>query len=211
MKTILRSEQAYQALKEKISKMDTGSHLSIRSLATELGMSYTPVREAFLRMEREGTLRQVPNVGFFIQEYNIVAMRHYYQVRECLEPFVLRYGFEQLCPENLNAMQGFLEESVAAIKEGQQTAFINSDIAFHEVIFKSYGNPYLLTLYHSIREQNMYCSKDSNTISSYAIEDHQQLLEAIRNGEKERAVELMTAHIEHAKHRVLSDFARFLN
>lgn len=211
MKTITRSEQAYLALKEKISKMDSGSHLSIRSFAAELGMSYTPAREAFLRLEREGALFQVPNVGFFIQKYDIVDLCHYYQVRECLEPFVLRNGFDQLCPEDFAEMQQDLEKSAAAIETGDYTGFIHCDIAFHEVIFKRYGNPHLSALYRSIREQNMYCSKEGNTVSSYAVEDHQQLLEAIRNGEKERAVQLLTTHIEHAKSHVLSGFVRFPN
>ena len=99
MNGISRSEEAYQSLRRRIRQLPAGTHLSIRSCAAELGMSSTPVREAFLRLEQEGSLRQVSNVGFFTQEYDFSALSYYYQVRECLEPFVLenveRYGLHR--------------------------------------------------------------------------------------------------------------------
>ena len=60
----LLSSMAYQAIKERIAAMPSGSYLSARQCALELGISYTPVREAFLRLQKEGVLRQVPMWAF---------------------------------------------------------------------------------------------------------------------------------------------------
>ena len=209
MNSISRSEEAYQFLRRRIGQLPAGSHLSIRSCAAELGMSYTPVREAFLRLEREGSLRQVPNVGFFTQEYDLTALSYYYQVRECLEPFVLGSAFALLTPEDLQEMEQHLEKSTEALRREDYTDYVRCDIAFHEVLFRRYGNPHFSSLYHSIREQNMYCSREPGAISSYAIADHRQMLESIRAGDKDGAVECMRVHIEHAKARMLQGFVRF--
>lgn len=101
MSKITLGEKAYEALKKKVATMESGAHLSVRSFAKEIGIGYTPVREAFLRMEREGTLRQIPNVGFFVQGYDFTSVIHYYQVRECVEPFVLKQVFAQLTDDDI--------------------------------------------------------------------------------------------------------------
>ena len=50
MSKITLGEKAYEALKKKVATMESGAHLSVRSFAKEIGIGYTPVREAFLRM-----------------------------------------------------------------------------------------------------------------------------------------------------------------
>ena len=162
--------------------MDSGSHLSIRNFASEIGMSYTPVREAFLA---SGTGRGSPASSacrLFVQGYDMPAIAHCYQVRECLEPFVLQNVFHLLTADDIQLMQEHLDAGTAAIREGSLSSFIDHDIAFHEVIFTRYGNPYLSSLYHSVREKNKYCSKGIQTVFSYATEDHTQLLDAIKAG-----------------------------
>jgi len=65
------SEHAYVVLKEKLLTMEGGAYLSMRQFANEIGMSYTPVREAFLRLQNEGALKQIPNVGFLVATMDI--------------------------------------------------------------------------------------------------------------------------------------------
>ena len=203
-------EKAYAALKKKISHMESGAHLSVRSFAKEIGIGYTPVREAFLRMEREGTLKQIPNVGFFVQDYDVTAVIHYYQVRECVEPFVLEKVFHQLTEEDIAQMQNHLEKADAAIEKKDYAGFINHDIAFHEVMFSRYGNPYFSNLYESIRTQNMYFSRENREVSSFASKDHHMLLDAIRSGDEVRALEMLTKHIDKARIKVLAGFVQYL-
>ena len=81
----LLSSLAYKAIKERIASMPSGSYLSARQCALELGISYTPVREAFLQLQKEGVLRQVPNVGFFIQNIDLTDLFQILQVRECVD------------------------------------------------------------------------------------------------------------------------------
>ena len=87
---------AYKTIKTRIANMPSGSYLSARQCALELGISYTPVREAFLQLQKEGVLRQVPNVGFFIESIDLTDLFQMFQVRECIELFALDKIFDKL-------------------------------------------------------------------------------------------------------------------
>ena len=210
MSKITLGEKAYEALKKKVATMESGAHLSVRSFAKEIGIGYTPVREAFLRMEREGTLRQIPNVGFFVQGYDFTSVIHYYQVRECVEPFVLKQVFAQLTDDDIGEMKSHLDACKNALAEKDCEGFVRHDIAFHSVIFTRYGNPWFSNLYESIRTQNMYFSKENQAVSSFAIEDHVQLLDAIRQKDEARAQELLIIHINKARSKVLVGFVQYM-
>ena len=129
MSKITLGEKAYEALKKKVATMESGAHLSVRSFAKEIGIGYTPVREAFLRMEREGTLRQILNVGFFVQGYDFTSVIHYYQVRECVEPFVLKQVFAQLTDDDIGEMKSHLDACKNALAEKDCEGFVRHDIA----------------------------------------------------------------------------------
>ncbi len=60
------SEKAYTIIKEKILNCKEEKYLNIRKMGKDLDMSYTPVREAFQRLERDGFLELVPKLGYFI-------------------------------------------------------------------------------------------------------------------------------------------------
>lgn len=211
MKKKTLGEKAYEELKNKVAHMESGAHLSVRNFSKETGIGYTPVREAFLRMEREGTLKQIPNVGFFVQTYDVTSIIHYYQVRECIEPYVLKQVFHQITQEDISQMQHHLDKADSALEKKDYAGFINHDIAFHEVMFSRYGNPYFLNLYESIRTQNMYFSRENREISSFASKDHRVLLDAICSGDEEQSLNVLVNHIKTARIKVLAGFVQYLS
>ena len=106
------SNIAYEQLRAMITEMPAGQYLSARSYAKDLGMSYTPVREAFLLMQNEGVLRQVPNVGFFVASLDLADILQIFQVRECIEVYALEKVFYRLRPEHLQQMRTAWELSM---------------------------------------------------------------------------------------------------
>jgi DNA-binding GntR family transcriptional regulator len=131
------SEKAYQTLKDKIITLKSGSYLSARQFANEIGMSYTPVREAFLRLQREGAIKQVPNVGFFVETIDWANLYQSYEVRECIEPFVLKKAFNRFTPEHTAAMRNIVEKQSKALSSGKIMQYMRLDIDLHEVMFRT--------------------------------------------------------------------------
>ena len=197
------SEKAYQALKEKITNLQSGSYLSARQFASEIKMSYTPVREAFLRLQREGTIRQVPNVGFFVENIDLVDIYQSYEVRECIEPFVLKKAFNRFTPEHISHMRALLEKQIKTLSSGKIMQYMRYDIELHEIMFNIYNNKPLLELYRNIREQHMFCSnKIAIAFNEDALDEHKMFIDSIEAGDLQRSLSILNSHIDNAKQRM---------
>ncbi|MEL7609785.1 MAG: GntR family transcriptional regulator [Bacillota bacterium] len=203
------SEVAYNALKEKMVNMPSGTYLSARQCANDLGMSYTPVREAFLRLQREGSLRQVPNVGFFVESVDLSDLLQIFQVRECLEVYVMEKVFDKFTQEHVNRMRELCRMQQEMIESGGSTRYMQLDTELHEIPFLLLGNKHLTTLLHNVREQYMMCSVQViKTMTTDAMTEHAGFIDAIERGDKQTAVLELKAHIENAKQRMMD---RYIN
>lgn len=203
------SEQAYDTLKEKLLTLESGAYLSSRQFASEIGMSYTPVREAFLRLQNEGALKQIPNVGFFIPSMDINEILQLFQVRECIEPFVLKEVINRVTPSHIMLMRGYVKEQKQSLETEDITKYMKLDIKIHEVLLDVYGNPHIKSMYHTIREKYLFCS-NRIALSFYpdALEEHIRLIDAVESGNTELSLALLNSHIESAKKRILEGFIK---
>ena len=203
------SEQAYDVLKEKLLTMESGAYLSSRQFASEIGISYTPVREAFLRLQKEGALKQIPNVGFFVAQMDINEILQLFQVRECIEPFVLKQVITRVTPSHIILMRGFVEEQRQALENEDITKYMKLDIKIHEVLLDIYGNPHIKSLYHTIRETYLFCSKRiAQSFYPGALEEHINLIDAIESGDTELSLRILNEHMESAKQRIMEGFVK---
>ncbi len=78
------SEKAYNLIKDRILTFEKGQYISMREMSSQLGISYTPVREAFLKLKSEGLLDLEPNVGYFVPKLDIKDLMQIYEARECI-------------------------------------------------------------------------------------------------------------------------------
>jgi len=206
------SESAYNLLKERIVNMSGGSYISARQFAQEIGMSYTPVREAFLRMQREGALKLVPNVGFFVESMDIIDLIQIFQVRECIEVFVLEKVFEHITKEHLERMKKLNDLQHDALEAGDIYKYMQLDEKMHEITFEIYGNKPLLKFYKLIREQYMICSsKVAKKLTNDAFLEHSEYYESILAGDKEKAINELRKHIYQAKERMTEGYINVIN
>lgn len=201
------SEKAYQMLMDKIYTLDSGSFISARKLASELGMSYTPVREALLCLQQEGYIKLIPNVGFFVETMNFSDIIQYYQVRKCLEPFVLEQIFDLITEEHIKKLKEYIEMQRMALKNSSVIEYVKSDIQFHMIKFKIYGNEYLKEIYTRVRDQHMICSRHILQDEYLdVLKQHERLVNFIEQGRKEDAVRLLGDHINAAEQRQKKGF-----
>lgn len=212
MKKDTLSDKAYRSLKDKILNLENGSYLSARQFANESNMSYTPVREAFLRLQREGTLKQVPNVGFFVENIGLAGLYQSYEVRECIEPFVLKKAFTRFTPEHIASMRKLLEKQTKALSSGEINDYMRLDIDLHEVMFRIYNNKQLLDFYRTIREQHMFCSnKVAITLNKEALQEHHLFIDSIESSDLDKAQQILNTHIENAKQRMKEGYISVLD
>jgi len=98
--------QAYTILKHLLvtRPVAPGTFLSERQLSKQLGMSNTPVRAALERLEAEGFVAISPQQGIVIRELSIPEIADLYELREALEPFVVRRLTGNLTDEQIRRL-----------------------------------------------------------------------------------------------------------
>lgn len=203
----LLSNMAYQAIKERIATMPSGSYLSARQCALELDMSYTPVREAFLRLQKEGVLRQVPNVGFFIQSVDLTDLFQLFQVRECIEPFALDKVFGKLTQSHISQMYRFCGEEEEARRTGDSYRYAELDAQFHRLPLELLGNKPLLSLYDNTRAKYQIISGQLLPLIDEEIQqEHLRFTQAVERRDREAARQLLRSHIQEMKQRFVSNY-----
>jgi len=203
------SDKAYNIIKEDLIYADKGSYLSIREYADKLKMSYTPVREAFLRLHKEGLLELVPKVGFFTARLNLNEILQIFQVRECVEIFVFKKVFNLLTEEHINLLEKCVDKQRHGLETNNIREYIDADEKFHSIFIDIYNNQYLINLYKNIREQYLICSnKIAESHSEVAIDEHMQIIQYIKCKDLEKAVTALGSHIENAWQRMKDGYIR---
>lgn len=212
MKNETMGEKAYRIIKEKLVNMEDDSCLSIRQIATELEMSSTPVREAFLRLHEEGLVELVPNVGFFVSRIDIKEILRIFQVRECVELFVFKKVFNYLTEEHIQLLENYNNEQQQSLQRRDISQYVILDEKFHGVIIDLYNNQYISRFYKNTREQYLVCSKNIADLHTMdALVEHAQLIEHIKNKDYEKSVSALESHIENAKNRLKEGYIRFID
>ena len=147
------TQKAYQHIYDRLSsgKLKPGSRLSNRSVAKEIGISFTPVRVAFSRLVSEGLLEHRQGVGVFVPMVSIQEVRESYEFREFLESEAAARACKDPSPimlaemaECLKIMEDIYEKTLAAedgvTKDSYTPAWLDADLAFHMSLLRSIGN-----------------------------------------------------------------------
>ncbi len=181
----------------------SGQQLQLRQLAESLGVSATPVREALQILEREDLVRLTPNKGAEVIGFDKQSLHEHYELREMLESMAAR----KICanPEGIKALQTIYEEAKKVVKECKWDEYSEINRKFHEAIWVGSGNRPLARVLTglwnglSIGEQ---MSKEEYARQS--LKEHEELLEAIANGDGDKASSLMSEHITRSYHDALT-------
>jgi DNA-binding GntR family transcriptional regulator len=202
------TDWAYEQIKEAILKIyfAPGTQLQIESLVSELGISRTPIREALLRLEKDGLVRVVPRVGFFVKEFTHHDLEELYEVREVLESRAVKNAVSNLSDEDLDLIDQILDLSVTAVQANDVDKFLEVEIQFHNFLTEHSQNAYLISVLESLRDLSYrwrMLSLRSRESLAISMEEHLNIARATRNKDAELASQLMAEHIRNARQRIM--------
>lgn len=185
----LRSE-VVSMLREAIisGKLQPGDHLKETTLAEQMAVSRSPVREAFRELEQEGLIVSVPNQGCFVKTFNAEEIQEIFTLRAALEnlAYELIIGADKLGPEQMQTLASYVERQKAAIQNEAIDELTNLDMDFHEEIMRMAGHKRLLGMWRSLRGQIQVLFYQRFHVLDQVPEtvdsDHHELLAALRTG-----------------------------
>lgn len=176
-------------------------------IATEMGVSRTPVREALRRLASEGLVRIVPNSGARVASPTANEMESAYSVREYLEnmsvELACRNGVDRRLLEKAEEVLGAEENAFAA---RDIDAFLEANNSFHRLIAAAAKNPVLSEYVESIMMRTnvyMFFFNHFNDSENFSSAEHRAIIRAIAKRDKEGAQNRMKEHLKHS-HDTLS-------
>jgi len=191
------SEQAYTDLRDRIVRLEfaPGDVLREDALQDRLGLGRTPIREALQRLAREHFITVIPRRGMFVSGIDVSELSMLFETRTVLEPYAARLAAARGADQHWDAMQAALDGVAAA---GGNEDLMRIDRLGHEIMWEAAGNRFLLDtldmLYaQSDRLWHLYLSDVADM--SHAVDEHGEIMDALRASDSERAGDLMEEHI----------------
>ena len=174
-----------------------GSRLIQTELAAEMGVSTTPIREAFRDLVAEGLLEFDRYRGAIVHAPTIEELREIYDIRMALEPLALRLGAGRMTAE----AEAEATELIAAMDATDDVpTFVERNRRFHELLTDLSASPRLIATLRTLRDgAALYVGasleRDRSLMRS-SNQDHRLLLDATRSGDAELASSLIVRHLQ---------------
>lgn len=221
-------KQAYEHIQRKIisGELRSGTVVSEQSLASEIGTSRTPVREAIRDLEQEGVLEQVPRYGTIVKQLQRRDLAELFELREALEPFAVAQAAGKLPPEEMQKLQRFCDEIKLLLKElgesgktaldaAQMRRLLSADLGFHLVLLRAAGNRRLMKI---VADSRLLTSvfgtprqEHTQSVLKGTLNFHTQILKAVQAGNQAAALKLMAEHIRTSRLQALEHYDRLHN
>jgi DNA-binding GntR family transcriptional regulator len=204
------SDRAYYRIRELIVSLELppGSLISERELMERLGLGRTPVREALRALSRESLVEVYPRRGMFVSTVDVGDLAGLSEVRAVLESNGARLAAERATIDDRAETEALLAELEEA-SELDERALIDLDQRIHKHVYRSAHNPFLeatLNEYYVLTLRIWFLALDRVVRLEDAVQEHRELLMAIRDRDPAMAESAMRRHVdgfEQAIRRVL--------
>lgn len=197
-------ETLRQAIRDGVFK--PGERLMEVTLAEELGVSRTPVREAIRKLELEGFVVMIPHRGTYVADISLKDVTQVFEIRSALEELAAQLAAERITPDEIEFLERMLVEIGTFMEEKNMDKVVEADINFHEVLYKASRNERLVEIIHNLREQTlrfrtMSMNQPGRLVKTW--EEHRLLVEAIADRNPAQAREIARIHMEHSEQALL--------
>jgi DNA-binding GntR family transcriptional regulator len=175
-----------------------GQALSETTLAAELGISKTPIREALVRLGAEGLVQILPQRGTFVFPLSEVDAQALSDFRTLLEIEALRIGMRDHAPALVAALKAILAKMKPSSSHSDSLQYRALDDRFHRTIIEHSHNAYLATAYENIAVLVQTLRNrlviDART-HGQSLKDHKDLVRQVEKGDVEKAAIILKEHI----------------
>ena len=190
----------FQTLRTAILKGDLkpGERLMELQLASKLGVSRTPIREAIRMLEQEGLARTIPRKGAEVAGMTEKDMEDVLQIRCVLEELAARLSCQNITDEEMRELKIAMVAFEEKTREGNVVELAKAAVTFHDIIYRAADNPKLLVLLNNLREQ-MYRYRTEymkdDRIHPVLIREHKEMVKALESRDQELVAREVRQHL----------------
>ena len=172
------------------------------TIGEEMGVSRTPVREALRQLELEGLVKIIPNKGAYVTGITPKDVQDIYMIRSMLEGMCARWATEHITPEQIEQLEEIVLLSEFHLKKDKDKVVQVSDLdgKFHHVLYEASNSrimEHTLSDFHKYVQLARRTSGKTEERAIKSIGEHNEILNAIKAKDAEKAGNLATLHIMH--------------
>lgn len=198
---------AYETLKDSIvsGKLKPGEIYNEKSLARELNISRTPVREALLELSARGLVTFLPRKGVMVNYYTRRDVEEIFEVRKAIELFSLSKALGDGGLDTAGLEQS-LHDQQAALEAGDMLAFMEADRRFHLGLGDLAGNRRLVAILDNLRDMVQVMGLEALAGAGrphQVLEEHRRVCQALAAGRRDEALHALEEHLDRSREAVL--------
>ena len=201
-------EEVYDSLRRSIlhGKLKAGQRLIEEQLAHQIGISRTPVREAFHKLEKDDLVTRLPKGGFAVREFTRADVEEIFGIRCALESYAAYLATLHMTPDKLSPLEKKLEELQKALENRDTNKVVQFNTEFHNLLYKACKSKKLADMINTYTDY-FYRYRAAFPINEdnfkYTVEDHKSMLDAMKKKNPRLVEKLVRAHLEKTKELVL--------
>lgn len=205
------ASSAYQRMREAIleGEYQPGAPLFEVHLASRMGMSRTPVREALKVLARDGLVEVVPSRGYFVPRRSLEDLRELFELREALEGMAARHAAVRATDEEIEELARLCDR-YAAEHDWAQWAQVGT--AFHTLLLTAARNARLIAILDSLKGQIVLSRRSALAADSQrrdaAIREHRLILAAVKARDPQAAEAAACDHVRLSYQATLNSYHR---
>ncbi|TQL18726.1 GntR family transcriptional regulator [Streptomyces sp. SLBN-134] len=197
-------DQVADALRAALiaGELRPGVVYSAPTLAAELGVSATPVREAMLDLAREGLVEAVRNKGFRVTEMTEQDLDEFTEIRTLIEVPTVGRVAATAAVEQLESLRPLAQRIVTAAQEHDVLKYLEADHRFHLELLALAGNRHLVEVVSDLRKRSRLFGLGSLNETGRLVasaQEHVELLDLMVAGRIREAEECMRRHLAHIR------------
>ena len=190
----------FEILRDRIlnEEYESGQKLNELTLASELKISRTPIREALKQLELEGLVESIPNKGVYVKGFSPRDIDDMFEIRLALEGLAIELAIERIDDVHLNKIKEVYElmEFYTLKKDIEKVNDLN--ILYHEMIYEATQSAYfeqiLRDIHYYVSVTSRHSIKQPSRLDTSIIE-HKAILDTIIEGDKAKAKQTIQEHI----------------
>ena len=195
--------RVFNKLREDILSGKYQDHEELKEVAIgeELGVSRTPVREAFRQLELEGLIQIVPNKGAYVTGITAKDVKDIYMIRSSLEGMCARLATENITEEQLEELEENVYLASFHASKGHMEQMTELDNRFHHILYEACDSKMLEKLLQDFHQYVLRIRKKTLSTKERGIasnEEHRQIMEAIKAKNPDEAQRLANMHMNNA-------------
>ena len=203
-----RVQGAYDFLLAEITafRVRTGAPLSENRIATQLGISRTPVREALQRLEKEGLVKRTDNARFTVSQLTPQEANDACDLLEVLDTYIAKKAASLLTAEDQAVLLASVDDMRRAAESGDKARWSEADLAFHRVINSIAGNALVADTVKETRRRVQRFWLHAASLQSRLVDcsdEHAVLAQAMISKDYAAIEPAVKEHIDHMRERIL--------